>query len=170
MKKIICVLLALSAAFSLTGCVVCETGPSTEESVQTEASILEYAPEMTVKCGSDTFTVGSGNYSWTSRGVNGEMGAVIACGSHPLDATREQEFRSVTGDKLVLSFPVEPDTITVIRWSKSDLGSTDRDGESVDISEMTISMKKGSWIYQVIASWDGDTWGGQAEYHLYLTK
>ena len=170
MKKITSVLFVLFFLFVQTGCVVCETAPPETETVETEASILEYAPEMTVKCGSDTFTVGSGNYSWTSRGVNGEMGSVIACGSHPLDATREQEFRSVTGDKLVLSFPVEPDTISVIRWSKSDLESTDRDGESVDISEMTISMKKGSWIYQVIAAWDGDTWGGQAEYHLYLTK
>lgn len=170
MKKMISILLALFLCVGLTACVVCETAPTEAETVQTEASILEHAPEMTVKCGSDTFTAMSGNYSWTSRGVNGEMGAVIACGSHPLDANREQEFRNVTGDKIVLSFPVEPDNITVIRWSKSDLGVTDCDGESVEVNKLTVSMEKGSWVYQVIASWDGDTWGGQVEYHLYLTK
>lgn len=170
MKNMISILLALCLCFGLTACVVCEAAPNETETVQTEASILEHAPDLTVKCGSDTFSVRSGNYSWTSRGVNGEMGAVIACGSHPLDANREQEFRNVTGDKLAFSFPVEPDTITVIRWSKSDLGITDRDGKAVEMDALTIPMEKGSWIYQVIASWDGDTWGGQAEYHLYLTK
>lgn len=170
MKKMISFLLVLFLCFGLTACVVYEAAPTETETIQTEASILEYAPEITVKCGSDTFTARSGNYSWTSRGVNGEMGAVIACGSHPLEANREQEFRNVTGDKIVFSFPVEPDAITVIRWSKSDLGAMDRDGEAVEMDGLTIPMEKGSWIYQVIASWDGDTWGGQAEYHLYLTK
>lgn len=170
MKKMISVLLALCLSFGLTACVVCEAAPTETETIQTEASILEHAPEMTVKCGSDTFTARSGNYSWTSRGINGEMGAVIACGSHPLDATREQEFRNTTGSELILSFPVEPDTVTVIRWSKSDLGNTDCDGESVEVEALTLRMEKGSWIYQIVASWDGDTWGGQVEYHLYLTK
>lgn len=169
MKQIISMFLALLMLLSFTTCAVDDEDP-TEETKQTEASILEQPPDLTVQCGSDSFAVMSGNYSWTSRGVNGEMGAVIACGSHPLDGFRTQEFRTVTDDALILSFPVAPDEITVIRWSKDYVGFIDKPGETVEIKDMTIPMEDGSWVFQVVASWNGDTWGGQAEYHLYLSK
>lgn len=169
MKKTISIILVLLMLLSITACAVDYEDP-TEETKQTEASVLEQPPEMTIQCGSDIFTTRSGNYSWTSQGINGEMGAVIACGSHPLDDFRTQEFRTVTDDALILSFPVAPDEITVIRWSKDYVGFIDEPGETAEIKDMTIPMEAGSWVYQIIASWNGDIWSGQAEYHLYLTK
>lgn len=170
MKKIICMLLVLSAVYCLTACAADDAESVEEITLQTEVSILEHAPDLTVQCDGDTFTVMSGNYSWTSRAVSGETGSVIACGSHPLDNVREREFRQVSGKTVTLSFPVDPDEITVIRWAKSAMGNTDRAGETVKLDGMRFPMEDGSWVYQVIAGWSRDAWGGQAEYHLYVTK
>lgn len=161
MKKTVC--LCLIGLILLTGCR--ETAPERE----TEC-VPSRVPDMTVSDRNDSFVVGSGNYSWTGPGVNGEMCAVVACGSHPLDDLHDREFRHVTGKTLTLSFQFPPDSITVYRWEESDLGNMDAQGELVMPEDMQFPLETGNWVYQIIATWNGDGWGGRAEYHLYVTN
>lgn len=170
MKKIICGFLAFVLIFAFAACSAEHSETKPTEPFQKEFLILKAPPELTVTCADIHYTVKSGNYSWTSLGSNGETGSVIACGTHPLDSSRTREFSSVSGKRITLSFPVDPDEITVIRWPESDVGNIDCTGETVELDGLSFPMEKGGWVYQVIASWNGETWSGQAEYHLYLTK
>jgi len=135
-----------------------------------EESELKSAPEMTADCGGEVITVRSGNCSWEGPGINGERMAFVACGAHPLDNIDSRAFQQVQGASVILSFPVMPDGVEVLRWRGSELGNPDAPAEPVELENWVIPMESGDWVYEVTARWDRDTWGGEASYHLYLTK
>ena len=95
---------------------------------------------------------------------------MVACGSHPLDGFRKPEFTGVRGDWLTLSFPVEPDSIEIVRWSGEDVGNVDARGQKIEPEGICFPLEEGDWVYQIVASWNRDGWKGQAEYHLYLSR
>ena len=163
MKKILVLLLVCMV---LTGCAA--KVPQTEP--PTTVPELSQVPEMLVTCGNDEFYVASTNHSWTAPGEDGEMFAVFANGHHPLERYMEKEFRTLTEDRVSLSFSVEPASITVVRWAR-DAGAKEMDrGESITLDSGSFVTETGSWIYQITVTWEGDTWGGQAEYELYLSR
>lgn len=144
--------------------------PTGEAVMPIEEVVLTDVPEMDVTCGDVQFQAKTGNYSWEAPGSDGQTRAVIACGSHPLDGFRKTEFTQVNGDLVKVSFPVQPDEITVIRWRESDVGNVDKRGERIEMNNMSFSIEEGCWVYSINAKWERDTWGGSAEYHLYLKR
>ena len=150
----------------LTGCA---GAPAETEAPEIVAELTQ-VPYMVVTCGSDVFDVASENYSWTTPGPDGTVSAVFANGHHPLERYQTKEFRVVFDSLITLSFPVEPDSITVLRWAKDASVKEMERGEEVAPDGLTFTLEEGSWIYQITAVWEGDTWSGNAEYQLYLTR
>lgn len=146
--------------------------PTGEEVMPITEEPLSGPPELFVSCGDCDchMAVLSGNYWWEGPAVNGQTGAVIACGSHPLDGTHTKDFTTVTGDWLTLAFPVWPDEITVRRWPGTEIGNTDHWGEEMTLDGKYLAVEDGDWVYQIDATWNRDTWKGSAEYHLYISK
>lgn len=142
----------------------------TGEFPRTPEPVLSDAPDMNVTWEGGMLTIQSGNYSWTAPGENGEMTGLVACGAHPLDGFREQEFHVVTGDTITLSFPVEPDELLIRRWPGSDMGNVDAKGETITPEGLTFPLEAGEWVYEITALWDRDTWSGEASYYLYLSR
>ncbi len=131
---------------------------------------LSSAPELEVLYGEDMTTVGPGNCSWRGPAVNGQTMEYIACGAHPLDNTHEREFSHVHGERVTLSFPVTPDSVTVFRWNASDMGNVEAPGEQVVLEDMSFIPEPGEWVYEITARWEREAWGGEAGYALYLTS
>lgn len=155
----------------MTGCTSRPEETTAPETTISELTVeLSQVPDMRVSCGSDEFTVTSENYCWNAPGPDGAMSSVIANGHHPLERYQTKEFRVVADDRITLSFPVEPDSVTVLRWAK-DAGVKEKDrGETVTLDGLSFAMEEGSWIYQITVTWDRDTWSGNAEYELYLSR
>lgn len=173
MKKICCILLICCLIHTFSACQTPapETSPSAPESqTQPGEIVLEGAPDMTVTWPGGSITVRSGNYSWTSLCPNGEMNSVVACGKHLLDSLDKEEFHAVTGKKLTLSFPVEPDELVVTRWSGSDTANIDAIGEQISLSDLVLSVEPGRWVYEITAVWNRESWSGSASYHLYISR
>lgn len=155
--------------------------PTGEEAEPIAQEPLASAPMLTIRWEGGQMAVQSGNYSWRYTLPDtwsdswevpegeGQTQAVIACGAHPLDNIDNRDFTAVTGEWLTLSFPVPPDRITVFRWPGEDLGNPDAAEQAVEPEGFFLPVEEGDWVYQVIAQWDGDGWGGSAEYHLYLS-
>ena len=131
---------------------------------------LSGPPELNVYWEEGTLAAQSGNYSWEGPEINGQIQAVVACGAHPLDGSRKLEFTAVSGDWLTLSFPVEPDSIQIVRWPGEDVGNLDAQGQYIEPDGSFLDLEEGEWVYQIVASWTRDGWKGQAEYHLYLSR
>lgn len=145
------------------------TDPTGEEVMPIEEPLAE-APALTIGWEGGQMDIQSGNYSWEGPEINGQMQAVIACGSHPLDGFRKTDFTTVSGEWITLSFPVQPDSIEIVRWSGENVGNVDAYGETVVPEGICLAVEEGSWVYQIVARWDRETWKGEAEYHLYLSR
>ena len=145
------------------------TDPVGAEVMPIEETLSE-PPELSVIWDGGSAVFQSGNYSWEGPGINGQIQAVVACGSHPLDGFRKPEFTGVWGDWLTLSFPVAPDSIEIVRWPGEDVGNMDARGQKIEPEGICLPLEEGDWVYQIVASWNRDGWKGQAEYHLYLSR
>ena len=131
---------------------------------------LSGPPEVNAYWEEGTLAAQSGNYSWEGPEINGQIQGVVACGAHPLDGFRKSEFTAVSGDWLTLSFPVEPDSIEIVRWPGEDVGNVDARGQKIEPEGICLPLEEGDWVYQIVASWNRDGWKGRAEYHLYLSR
>lgn len=144
--------------------------PTGEEAMPIAEEPLSGPPELNVLWNDGAMVANTGNYAWEGPAVNGQTQAVIACGAHPLDNIGNRDFTAVTGEWLTLSFPVWPDEITVHRWPATEIGNTDHWGEVMTLEGNYLRVEHGDWVYQIIAKWNGDDWGGSAEYHLYISR
>lgn len=145
------------------------TDPVGAEVMPIEETLSE-PPELRVIWDNGSMAVKSGNYSWEGPADNGQTQGVIACGSHPLDGFRKSDFVGVWGDWLALSFPVEPDSLEIIRWPGDAAGNVDSHGQNVEPEGIYLPLEEGEWVYQIVASWNREGWKGQAEYHLYICR
>ena len=143
--------------------------PAGEEGNSAEEP-LPQPPELNVLWDEGSMIAKSGNYSWEGPAVNGKAQCVVACGAHPLDGVPMPEFTSVSGEWLILSFPVEPDEITIQCWPREDIGRTRAWGTAVEFDGTYLPMEEGDWVFQVVAKWNREDWKGEAEYHLYLSR
>lgn len=123
---------------------------------------------MTVRDGDVEFTVSSGNFSLLRPGDDGKMTGIIACGTHPLDVS--QDYQTVTGDRLILSFAAEPDEITMRRWPGNNVGNVNAPGEPVTLEDLTLPIEKGEWVYEINVVWEKEDWSGEASFHLYISR
>ena len=113
-----------------------------------------------------------GTYSWSCDNGNGTKSGICADSSHPLEW---QEFLvpMITADNTVeLSFDVPPQNLTVRCWSDAYWGQVDAREEKPSVQGSTLELKKGGYIYEVIATWTGENLAaeGTVSYGFYVIR
>ena len=54
----------------------------------------------------------------------------------------------------LLSFPLEPDTLTAQCWPESAWGDVSAQGEEAAVEGDALTLNPGGWIYEIRAGWD----------------
>lgn len=179
MKRMISILLAVILIFSLAACQssqepgqeLGQTNPP--GSVGTSKPASKEPPVLKIL---DSTCIGieanKGTYTWTYDNGDGTQTGVCADSSHPLEW---QEFLipMTTSDNTVeLYFDVQPQEISVWCWSDEYWGKVEAQEENVTLSENTLKLKDGGYIYEVVAKWTGENLAaeGTAYYGFYVIK
>ena len=87
------------------------------------------------------------------------LSLLSACSPQP-EAPAPETCREMTpqltaaGPQALLSFPLEPDTLTAQCWPESAWGDEYAQGEAAAVEGDALTLNPGSWIYEVRAGWD----------------
>ena len=113
-----------------------------------------------------------GTYSWMSDNGDGTWKGVEADSSHPLEWQKFLVPMTTSDDTVELYFDVQPQEISVRCWSDEYWGKVDAEEENVTLSENTLEIKDGGYIYEVIAKWTGENLAaeGTVHYGFYIVK
>ena len=183
MKKLLAITLAAILIFSMAACQ--STGqiscPAADEPNQINAPGSNGAskptsaepPELKIL---DSTCLGivanKGTYSWMSDNGDGTWKGVEADSSHPLEWQKFLVPMTTSDDTVELYFDVQPQEISVRCWSDEYWGKVDAEEENVTLSENTLEIKDGGYIYEVIAKWTGENLAaeGTVHYGFYIVK
>ena len=79
---------------------------------------------------------------------------------------------TTSDDTVELYFDVQPQEISVRCWSDLYWGKIDAEEENVTLSENTLKLKDGGYIYEVVAKWTGENLAaeGTVHYGFYVIK
>jgi len=79
---------------------------------------------------------------------------------------------TTSDDTVELYFDVHPQEISVRCWSDAYWGKVEAEEESVTLSENTLKLKDGGYIYEVAAKWTGENLAaeGTVHYGFYVIK
>lgn len=121
----------------------------------------EAPPELTVTAGEASCTALQGGWSWNCQLEDGSYSGVIADSSHPLEFWDEAPLLAETEGAVVLSFPIEPDSVTVWCWPEAVREEAEPQAEAGRMTGDVLTLQEGSWLYQVQAEWnrEPDYWG-----------
>ncbi len=123
---------------------------------------LKAPPVLTVTCGESSIEALKGGFSWRKGNE-----AVIADSAHPLQCRELMPSLSGSGSAL-LEFAVAPDEVSVRRWSADCWGKPESESEEVPVTELSLELAEGEYIYEVTAEWSRfDDFGGTASYSFY---
>lgn len=168
MKKYLCLLLA-ALLLTMSGCA-----PGNQEPAQTtlpapeETWDMSDPPRLTVTCGDVSFVLNYAGCSWEGPAPNGQINAKIACGASPLDVRNPPKQFSVGAEDVELSFDVPPTSIVINMWEEMRMGNSMTEPVDVLKDVYTFSPHTGLRIYQVVATWEGGEYHGEASYHFRL--
>lgn len=151
-----------------------------------EMHIPKEPPELTVLCGEKTVTAMRGTSSWTYAQGDGTSVSICADSAHPLQAREHMPildllpsyFSHIDPLAAYLHWDITPDEVFVRAWSEAEWGNADAAGEELavkmpapDFAGVTVSLKDGNYIYEVIAEWNmPDKFGGTAAYSFRTAK
>lgn len=173
MKRIlILILTAIICVSAFTGC----GNDLPEEPVDLEVTFSENLtnfpkepPALFVRDGDTRIKAWRGTSSWIVEGEDGISNGVNSDSPHPLDL--RESIPAIALKKkttLTLSFEGRPTKITVKRYAPN---TTDYDDyETVKVSEGTIEVKAGDYLYEVIATWSGEKYSGTVYYAFRTEK
>lgn len=166
MKRIlILILTAIICVSAFTGCT-----ESSEKPVDLEVTFSgnltnfpKEPPTLFVRDGDTRVKAWRGTSSWIVEGEDGISNGVNSDSPHPLDL--RESIPAIALKKkttLTLSFEGHPTKITVKRYAPN---TTDYDDyKTVKVSEGTIEVKAGDYLYEVIATWSGEKYSGTVYY------
>lgn len=135
--------------------------------------VQEKPPALTVVQGQIETEASLSTYSWDYRDSLGFGIGVNACCVHPLEREDLPVIHAEAGDQLILSFPIEPDKLTVQAYSDQYLGNfEDAFFFSVELENSAVRLTKENMdaVYEVNAQWTSpSTWGGSVYYVFHVT-
>ena len=181
MKILLSTLLAVILIFAMTACQSQISCPAADEPNQMNAPGSNGASKPTSKEPSELKVLDStcigivankGTYTWTYDNGDGIQTGVCADSSHPLEW---QEFlvpMTTSDDTVELHFDVQPQEISVRCWSEEYWGMVEAKEENVTLSENSLKLKDGGYIYEVVAKWTGENLAaeGTVHYGFYVIK
>ncbi len=168
MKKSLCLLLA-AVLLTMPGCA-----PGNQEPAETTQPILEEPwdmsepPRLTVTCGDVSFVLNYAGCSWEGPAANGQINAKIACGASPLDVRNPPKQYSVGAADVELSFDVAPSSIVINMWEELRMGNSMVEPTEILKNVYSFSPHRVERIYEVVATWEGGEYHGEARYHFRL--
>lgn len=141
---------------------------------------LTSAPEIwlsdALSSTNDRYVVKPGNYTWNWE-ENGEMAAVTACGSHPLDTALKKEdilkipdYKSHEEAAYILRCAIMPEKLTLREWDVSQIGKAEAEKPLETVYEKEgILLLKHDKVYEIEAEWpeemsEGRGFFGKASY------
>ena len=120
-------------------------------------------PALFVRDGEKRIKAWRGTSSWIVEGEDGISNGINSDSPHPLDCIDSLpviEFSWKT--TLTLSFEGAPVRITVKQYPADASGYDDY--KEIEVNKSTVEVKAGNYIYEVIATWHGETYSGTVYY------
>jgi len=131
--------------------------------------VMTGPPELTIVGAQMSVQASGSTYSWHYDNKDGTQTGIEADGMHPLDMKEYMEPLIQTGEDAAvkLDFGFEPSGVTVRCWSDEHWGDMSAPEEHSELDGKTLTLKPGGYIYQVVASFRGNAFGGNAYYAFY---
>lgn len=148
---------ALILLVALTGC---NATNSTKPAETTENAALTQPPTLSVEGAAETKEAWLGTWSWEVESGDGEADQTVADAPDPMDQLEdipqlvEENTRTVK-----LHFAVEPETVTVTAQSLEK-----DEAQTLTLTDGSLPLLPGSWLYQISAAFSGEGYQGQADY------
>ncbi len=133
--------------------------------------ILDEPPALAVVSAETSAGALLGTYSWQSSSHDGEVLGMEADSAHPLDCREQMVCLDTTEETALLQFQEPPDGAVNVRcWSDAHWSKPSAESEAVTVRGDEIQLKKGGYIYEVLAEWEtkGGCGGGTASYSFYI--
>lgn len=149
-------------------------------------------PSLTVVHGETSVEALKGTYSWTYQNEDGTSVSTEADSMHPLQAEAYMPALVLLPVSLShmdplaahLQFGISPDTVRIHCWGGDAWGDTDAPWEDIEADMLAIdfadgqsatayqiTLKDGSYIYEVIAEWNcSEAFHGTAHYSFYTAE
>lgn len=173
MKRLLLIILTVVICLpAFTGC----GNDLPEEPVDLEVTFSENLtsfpqepPVLFVRDGDTRIKAWRGTSSWIVEGEDGISNGVNSDSPHPLDCIDSLpviEFSWKT--TLTLSFEGAPVRITVKQYPADASGYDDY--KEIKVNKSTVEVKAGNYIYEVIATWHGETYSGTVYYAFKTEK
>ena len=166
---------------------------SQSEKLDAEAlAALREPPAMVVVSNEQSIEGQMGTFEWTYREESGEVVAVCADGTHPLNAKKTMPRIDILPSYLSYSDPldaylgfnaegrdpivqVSADKVTIFCWKEEEWGTGNTPGEEISLNEINgtlfFDLKDGNYVYEVTATWKkNEGYGGTASYTFYTRK
>ena len=128
-------------------------------------------PILTIQDGSGSeINANLGTYSWTYANDDGTMSGICADSSHPLEWKEFLAPLTTDYETVTLHFDVPPQELTIRCWSDDHWGQMNAKSKTVSLDGWDLELKKGGYIYEVIATWTGENLAaeGTAYYGFYV--
>lgn len=172
MKKLSLMIFAALMCLSVfSGCGTNEPAvpyPLPEGTVKPDAFPAE-PPFLYVQDGKTQIQAWRGTTSWMYDNKNGTWNGIEADSMHPLECKNAIPAIKVTKKTTItLNFVKYPSSITVRRYK---LNASDYDSyDEITLSGNLLEVKAGDYLYEVIASWSGQTYNGTVYYAFRTEK
>lgn len=108
--------------------------------------------DLRISCGDASILSSPGSYTWTTEEDGGIGCTVIACGAAPTDNIDLLPLLETSEETALLVWDIFPETVTARCWA--DAGSPE---ESAAVKDGTLSLKSGTYLYEVTATWERGT-------------
>lgn len=148
-----------------------EKSESTVHSV--EPPVLTEPPALTVHTWNGSITALRGTSSWLYAKGDGVWSGMECDSMLPLQAQKYLPRFSLPPSsqnpvEAVLQFGTIPDEVRVRCWSAAYWDIITAESEDLSVTDNTIELKDGGYIYEIIANWNNSLWyGGTASYSFY---
>ena len=165
MRRFLLICLAvLTCLVVLTGCAKA----TTKLPAAADAPVSEFPnkpPLLAVGDGKATVYAWRGTSSWMTNTLGGTGTGIQMDSPHPLDCIGSIPVLSASGSTtLTLSFEATPDRVLVRKY---EANTADRDAYEEQEVKGTLKIESGSYLYEVIATWDSSplrSYSGTAYY------
>lgn len=133
--------------------------------------VLTQPPTLDFFSGEVNGTAVINGYSWDYDNFDGTWNSMEADGLHPLDCGEYMDTLMAQADTLTLVFGAAPESYTVRCWPDTAIENREEAREQTPVTDgWDISLLEGGYVYQVIATFDYESFRGTAYYSFHVLR